>query len=330
MSAQSPSTAGEPVRDLLGYGRNPPRVEWPGGAKLALNIAINYEEGGEGSILLGDPVREERAEATYNVPKTERELIQESTFEYGSRVGHWRVLDTLDRHGVTCSVFAVGKALELNPEIAAAFAERGYDMVGHGYRWAGHFGMTEEEEREDIRGCIDAIERLTGQRISGWFNRPPISLSTTRILAEEGLMYDSTAVDDDLPYYRNVAGRPMLIVPYSLDANDTRYWKGAFVTADDFFLYLRDAFDALYRESSQVPRMMSVGLHGRIIGRPGRILALDRFLDHVRRHQDVWIARRSDIARVWAEQFGPADAWNRHAGAATAVLPPIRGTVEDR
>jgi allantoinase len=302
-------------RDFVGYADTPPRVEWPAGARLAVNIAINYEEGGEPSLLLGDAQREERAEAVYAVPREKRELIQESTFEYGSRVGHWRVLETLDRYEATATVFAVGKALEENPRIVDAFMRRGYDMVGHGYRWKGHFGLSEAEERQDVRDCIRSVEATTGQTISGWFNRPPISLDTTRILAEEGLLFDSTAVDDDLPYYRSVAGRPMLIVPYSLEANDTRYWKGAFVTADDFYVYLRDTFDALYRESERIPRMMSVGLHGRIIGRPGRILALDRFLEHIRKFNDVWLAGRSEIARVWAEQFAPTDAWNWNPGS---------------
>lgn len=304
-------------RDFLGYGPIPPRVRWPEDARLALNIVVNYEEGGEPSLVLGDPLREERAEAEYAVPRTERELIQESTFQYGSRVGHWRLIDVLDRHGLTATVFAVGKALELNPDIAEAYRERGYDFVGHGYRWAGHWGMTEADERADIRKCLSAIERLTGNRVAGWFNRPPISIETTRLVAEEGLLFDSTAVDDDIPYYRVVAGRPLLIVPYSLDANDTRFWKGGFTTANDFYEYLRDCFQTLYNESASTPRMMSVGLHGRIIGRPGRIQALERFLDHVSKFDGVWIARRTDIAEVWADQFAPPDAWNwPHASSA--------------
>jgi peptidoglycan/xylan/chitin deacetylase (PgdA/CDA1 family) len=170
--------------------------------------------------------------------------------------------------------------------------------------------MTEAEERDDVRRCLTAVKSVTGLDVGGWFNRPPISTSTRRILAEEGLFFDSTTVDDDLPHYADVAGRPMLILPYALDANDTRFWKGGYVTAGDFFEYIRDAFDVLYRESSQVPQMMTVGLHGRIIGRPGRVSALQRFLDHVRSFPDVWIARRTDIARAWAEQFAPTDSWN--------------------
>lgn len=301
-------------RDFIGYGDSRPKVEWPEGARLALNIAVNYEEGGEPSLLLGDPLREERAEASYAVPRTERELIQESTFEYGSRVGHWRVMRVLDEYEGTCSVFAVGKALEENPEIARAFASRGYDFVGHGYRWSGHYGMSLEQEQADVHACIETVRRLTGCNVLGWFNRPPVTLHTRRVIAETGLLFDSTAVNDDLPYYQDVAGRPLLVIPYSLDTNDTRYWKGGYVTANDFFEYLRDAFDALYAESGRTPLMMSVGLHGRIIGRPGRIAALRRFLEHVRSFDDVWIARRSDIARVWAEQFAPEDAWNWPVG----------------
>jgi peptidoglycan/xylan/chitin deacetylase (PgdA/CDA1 family) len=273
-------------------------------------VVLNYEEGAEPHPDLGDSLREERAEATYTVPRTERELIQESSFEYGSRAGHWRVLRLLDQYEATCTIFAVGYALELNPEITRAFAARNFDMVGHGYRWRGHFGMTEEEERLDVQKCAETVQALTGQVIGGWFNRPPVSLQTRRVLAEEGLFFDSTAVNDDLPYYTDVAGRPMLVVPYAIDANDTRFWKGGYDTAAEFFEYLRDAFDVLYRESQTVPLMMSVGLHGRIIGRPGRILALERFLDHVRSRPDVWISRRTDIATTWADQFAPDDAWN--------------------
>jgi allantoinase len=297
-------------RDLIGYGEHPPRVEWPGGARLALNIALNFEEGSERSPLLGDPRREERSEFAFDIPPDQRDLMQESTYEYGSRVGHWRVVHLLDEFKVTCTIFAAAQALELHPEYTAAFKVRGYDIVGHGYRWMPYYGMDLAAERHEIRLAIDSIERLTGQRITGWFNRPPVNLHSQRAIAEEGLLFDSTALNDDLPYYAPIVGRPLLILPYSFNTNDMRFWQGAYSTANDFYEYCRDAFDALYDESATVPRMMSVGLHGRVIGAAGRINGLRRFLEHVSRHEGVWIAPRSEIARVWSEQFAPPDAWN--------------------
>ncbi len=303
-------------RDLIGYGGKPPRVEWPGGARLAVSFALNYEEGSEPSPLLGDRGRELLTDPLYaSVPVEERELFQEQAFEYGSRAGHWRVIAALDEYEMPCSVFATAMALQLNPLITAAFVERSWDMVGHGYRWLGHHGMSEEEERTDIRRCVTTIRELTGQTITGWFNRPPISLDTRRILAEEGLFWDSSSIDDDLPHYADVAGKPMLIVPYSLENNDTRFWKSqGFITANHFFEYCRDAFDVLYRESARQPCMLSIGLHGRIIGRPARIAGLHRLLDHIRSQPGVWVAPRSDIARAWAEQFAPDGAWNWTVG----------------
>jgi allantoinase len=304
------------MTQYVGYAGQPPQIEWPEGARLALNIVLNFEEGAEASLLRGDPQRDARAEAQYDVPLNERELIQESTYQYGSRVGHWRLLDILEEFGATATVFAAGLAVETNAALTQRFVQHGCDFVGHGYRWIGHFGMTEEEERDDIRRGVDAIQAATGQPVLGWWNRPPVTPRTREFVAEAGLLFDSTAVNDDSPYYVDVLGRPLLILPYSLDANDTRFWKQGFVTATEFSGYLIDAFDMLYRESAKHPRMMSVGLHGRILGRPGRALALARFLEHVRRHDDVWVANRSDIARTFAEQFAPADAWNwepRHA-----------------
>jgi allantoinase len=296
-------------RDLVGYGAKPPRVEWPHGARLALNIVLNYEEGSEANPLLGDDLRDERAEAVYSVPRTERELMQEAMFEYGSRVGHWRLMSLLDEYDMKATVFATGMALELNPEICQAFADHEYDFVGHGYRWLPHYGMSLEAERQDVLDCVAVIQRMAGRQVRGWFNRPPITVATRQIVAEAGLLYDSTTVDDDLPHYAQVAGRPLLILPYSLDTNDTRFWQGGFVTGQQFFEYLRDAFDYLYKESGTVPRMMSVGLHGRI-QRPGRTAGVQRFLDHVQGFRDVWVARRDEIAEVWSEQFAPPNAWN--------------------
>jgi len=292
------------VRDFIGYGGNPPRVEWPGGARVALNLVINYEEGSELGAVEGDPQRELTGEAPYPAKPTERDLANESMFEYGSRVGVWRIMRILDKYDATCTIFACALALERNPPVVEAFKKHGYDMVGHGYRWISHYGMTEEQEREHIRKTRESIERTTGQRIIGWFTRPLQTVATRRILAEEGFTYDTGCFNDDLPYFEQVAGRRFLVVPYTLEQNDTRYWKNQMFTANDFFEYVRDAFDTYYEEGATHPKMMSVGLHDRIIGRPGRSQGLDRFLAHVRKFPDVWITNRNEIARFWIERYG--------------------------
>jgi allantoinase len=292
------------VRDFIGYGGNPPKVEWPARARLALNIVINYEEGSELGAIEGDSQREMMAEAIYPAKLNERELANESMFEYGSRVGVWRIMRILDKYDATCSIFACALALERNPAVTQAFVEHGYDMVGHGYRWISHYGMSEEQERDQIRKARESIEGTTGQRIIGWFTRVLQTLATRRILAKEGFLYDSGCFNDDLPYFEQIGGERFLIVPYSLDQNDTRYWKNQMFTANDFFEYARDTFDTLYEEGTAHPKMMSLGLHGRIIGRPGRAQGLDRFLAHVRKFKDVWIANRNDIAKFWLEKYG--------------------------
>jgi peptidoglycan/xylan/chitin deacetylase (PgdA/CDA1 family) len=277
---------------------------------LAVNFVINYEEGAERSPLDGDIDREPLVEAQYSVPAGERELFMESTFEYGSRVGIWRLLDLMRAHEIRPTVFACAQALQRNPDVVKALVDYDCDFVGHGYRWIPHTGMKPEIERRDIRRCVDSIQAATGYRVKGWFNRPPNTIDTRRLLAEEGLVYDSGSVSDDVPYFDRVEGRPFLVVPYSLDVNDTKFFKGQFFTSRDFEAYAVDCFDALYAEGLRTPRMMSVGLHSRIIGRPGRILGLERLLHHVRQHSDVWCARRDDIAQLWLERFAPPDTWN--------------------
>lgn len=293
----------EMVRDFIGYGGNPPRVEWPGRARIALNLVINYEEGAELGAVEGDAQREMVAEAIYPAKPSERELANESMFEYGSRVGVWRIMRILDHYDATCTIFACALALEKNPVVTQAFVKHGYDMVGHGYRWISHYGMSEEQEREQIRKARESIQQTTGQRILGWFTRPLQTPATRRILAEEGFLYDSGCFNDDLPYFQQIGNKRFLVVPYSLEQNDTRYWKNQMFTANDFFEYVRDAFDTLYEEGAILPKMMSVGLHCRIIGRSGRAQGLDRFLAHVRKFPDVWIASRNDIARFWLEKY---------------------------
>ncbi len=303
-------------RDFVGYGASPPTFAWPGRTRLALNIVVNYEEGSERSPLDGDTLLDLPSEPLAQVPPfdptrpAERPLISESVYEYGSRVAIWRLMQLFERYGVRPSVFACALALERNPLVTQAFVERGYDMVGHGYRWISHYDLSESEEREEIRKAVRSIEVSTGQRIRGWFTNQPQTLATRRILAEEGFLFDSGAVNDDVPYFQTVRDRPFLIVPYSIDINDFRFWRTDMQTSSQFEEYCRDSFDVLYRESATSPRMMSIGLHARIIGRPGRIRALERFLSYIRDYPDVWIATRTDIARFWAEQFAPPNTWN--------------------
>lgn len=304
----APPTTGGPVRDFLGYGPTPPDFHWPNGARLAVNFVVNYEEGAERNVPDGDLARETLVEARYEVPTGERELFTESTFEFGARTGIWRLLRALDDHGVTPTVFASALALERNVPVAQAFLERGCDLVGHGYRWIPHTGMTEEEERRNITDCLASLERLTGRPVMGWFTRPPNTVRTRSLLAEAGVVYDSGSVSDDLPYYDQVDGRPFLVVPYSLDVNDTRFYKGEFFTADDFARYVLDCFQVLLAEGARHPRMMSVGLHPRIIGRPARLAGLLRVLEVIAGRDDVWIAGRDEIARFWLETFPAAGA----------------------
>ena len=294
-------------RDLVGYGAQPPDPCWPGGARLALQIVLNYEEGSEYSIPDGDNQSE-----TYlwEVPGAsmgpgKRDLIVESVYEYGSRAGFWRLLRLFREREVPITIFGAALALERNPAVAEAIARAGWDVCCHGWRWIGFHTMSEIEEREQMRWAVESLTRLMGERPLGWYCRYAPSLNTRRLVVEEGgFLYDSDAYNDDLPYWVEVEGAPHLVIPYTLDNNDLKFCVGpGFGTGEDFYAYLRDAFDVLYREGETTPRMMSVGLHARLTGRPGRTAGLERFLDHVRKHPDVWICRRIDIARHWRERF---------------------------
>jgi len=289
-------------RDLIGYGARAPDPEWPGGARLALQIVMNYEEGGERSILHGDDVAEAFLQEVVGMQplKGVRNMQVESMYEYGTRVGFWRLLRLFAEREIKISVFAVGMALERHPEAAAALVEAGHEVVSHGWRWIDYQFVGEDEEREHIRLAIESLTKATGSRPLGWYTGR-LSPNTRRLVVEAGgFLYDSDAYNDDLPYWVRVAGKPHLVIPYTLDNNDMKFgMPQGFNTGDDFFTYLRDAFDVLYAEGATAPKMMSVGLHMRLVGRPGRFAALTRFLDHVQRHRDVWICRRLDIAHHW-------------------------------
>jgi allantoinase len=291
-------------RDLIGYGPNPPDPKWPGGARLALNVVMNYEEGSEYSVPDGDG----RSEATltelgaFDAGVRGRDLAAESMFEYGSRVGFWRLLRIFQERSLPMTVFGCALALERNPPAAGAIARAGHDVCCHGWRWIKHYDLPEEEEREHIRRAVESLRRTVGERPLGWYCRYGPGDNTRRLLVEEGgFLYDSDAYNDELPYWVEVGGRPHLIVPYTLSNNDAKFGAGGVFTAEDFFTYVRDAFDMLYREGKSQPKMMSVGLHMRLIGHPGRAAGLERFLDHVSKHSDVWVCRRVDIARHWIQ-----------------------------
>jgi len=289
-------------RDLIGYGRKTPDPKWPGGARLALQIVMNYEEGGERSILHGDAESESflhEVVATEPLPGV-RNLNVESVYEYGSRAGFWRLLRMFAARNIKITVYAVAMALERHPGAAAAIVEAGHEVMSHGWRWIDYQYMSEAEERDHMRRAIEILTRLTGSRPLGWYTGRQ-SPNTRRLVVEEGgFLYDADAYNDDLPYWVTVSDKRHLVIPYTMDTNDMKFGGvQGFNTGEDFYTYLRDAFDVLYAEGATAPKMLSVGLHMRLAGRPGRAAGLERFLDHVLKHDGVWICRRVDIARHW-------------------------------
>jgi len=290
-------------RDMRGYGKDPPAPQWPGEARVAVSFVLNYEEGGEMNVLHGDPASEiylqEIAGATAR--QGARDLNVESMYEYGSRAGFWRVRRLFVERGVPLTVYAVGMALERNPEAGRAMAEAGWEVASHGYRWFDYQNIPEEVERSDIARAIQVTERIVGTRPVGWYCGR-LSMNTRRLVAEEGgFLYDSDSYADDLPYWETVLGRPHLIIPYTLDTNDFKFAQNGFSHGEEFFAYCRDAFDVLYEEGKDAPKMMSIGLHCRLVGRPGRAKGLARLVDHIQRHDRVWLCRRVEIARHWRQ-----------------------------
>lgn len=289
-------------RDLRGYGPRPPDPRWPNGARIAVSIVLNYEAGGESCILHGDSHSESVLTDLGGDPlPNARNLNVESNFEYGSRVGFWEIMRVIAEHRVDATVYAVGMALERNPTAAAAIAASGLEVACHGQRWIDYQYVPEPAERTDINRNIEVITRLIGRRPLGWYTGRP-GPNTRRLIVEAGgFLYDSDAYNDDIPYWTRVGGRSHLVIPHSFDTNDSRLQRGGdFATGEDYFVYCRDAFDWLYRSGCEGrPRMMSISLHGRIIGRPGRIGALVRLLDHIQQHDGVWLCNRMSIARHW-------------------------------
>lgn len=301
-------------RDLVGYGRNPPFADWPGRARVAVQFVLNYEEGGENCVLHGDAGSEQfLSEIIGAASFPARHMSMESIYEYGSRAGVWRLLREFERRGLPLTVFGVSMALERHPELTAAFVELGHEIACHGWRWIHYQSVDEATERAHMTRALETIERMTGQRPAGWYTGRD-SPNTRRLVADAGgLLYDSDSYADDLPYWTRVTRTDgvevdHLVVPYTLDTNDMRFaTPQGFNTAEHFFAYLRDTFDVLYAEGDERPAMMSVGMHCRLLGRPGRMRALQLFLDHLARHDRVWVCRRVDIARHWMARH-PAPA----------------------
>ena len=298
------------ARDLVGYGARPPHPKWPGDALIAVNFNLNVEGGGESTLANGDEVSEGMLnDIGVATQRGIRVPLVESAFEYGSRRGAWRVLDAFAEFSVHASILGVARSLEQNPELAKAFVAQGHEIVSHGYRWIDYCAVPEDVERQHIRRAVDILTAVCGPRPVGWMTGRP-GPNTRRLLVEEGgFLYDRDALNDELPYWLQVSGRPHLVIPYSYETNDNRFNENTgFSTGDDFFGYMRDAFDVLYREGERgAPKLLSIGLHDRLIGRPGRCKGLLKLLAYMRGRERVWFCTGADIAAHWRKHF-PAPA----------------------
>lgn len=290
------------VRDFIGYGNHPPDPKWPGKARIAVNFILNYEEGSEYSVPDGDG----RSEATLTDAGASdmgvggRDLAAESMFEYGSRVGFWRLHRLFQSYRIPLTISASALALERNPQAAQAIAEADYDILCHGWRWVNQYHLTEQEEREHIRKAVSSLQKTVGKRPLGWYCRYGPSLATRRLLVEEGgFLYDSNSYADELPYWERVGNQPHLVVPHTFANNDNKFMRGWWSTSDDFFLWMRSAFDVLWREGATQPKMMSVSLHQRVSGHPARFDGVARFLDYIKAREDVWLCTRTQVAQHW-------------------------------
>ena len=296
-------------RDLIGYGRQPPHADWPAGARIAVQFVLNYEEGGESNILHGDSESERFLSEIIGAPGyAARHMSMESIYEYGSRVGVWRLLNEFEKRELPLTIFGVAMALQRHPELAKTFVGLGHEIACHGLRWIHYQDIDESTERDHMLTALETIQQLTGVMPLGWYTGRD-SPNTRRLVVENGnLLYDSDYYGDDLPFWTEVKTsdgetKPHLVVPYTLDTNDMRFaTPQGFNSGEQFFQYLRDSFDVLYAEGESTPKMLSIGLHCRLAGRPGRFAALQRFLDHIQSHDRVWICRRIDIARHWIDR----------------------------
>jgi len=295
------------ARDMIGYGRTPPQANWPGQARIAVQFVLNYEEGGENNVLHGDAASETFLSEIIGASAfADRHMSMESLYEYGSRAGFWRLHRLFQQRALPLTIFGVGSALALNPEAVAAMQEADWEIACHGLRWISHQFMPEAEERTQIREAFALHKELTGSTPLGWYTGRD-SPNTRRLVMEQGgLLYDSDSYADDLPYWVKGPSAPHLVIPYTLDTNDMRFATAqGFHNGEQFFTYLKDAFDVLYAEGADSPKLLNIGLHCRIVGRPARLRGLQLFLDHVARHDKVWVCRRVDIARHWHEHHRP-------------------------
>ena len=292
-------------RDLSGYNGNPPPADWPGGARVAVQFVLNYEEGGENCILHGDQASETFLSEIIGAQPflSARHMSMESIYEYGARAGVWRLLDLFKSRGVPLTVFAVAMAAERHPAVIERCLADGHEIASHGYRWINYHGVPVETERAHMAQAMEILTRICGSRPLGWYTGRT-SEATRKVVADYGgFLYDSDDYSDDLPFWSKLVDGPHLIVPYTLDANDMRFAAAqGFNSGDQFFAYLKDAFDTLYEEGAKSPKMMSIGLHCRLVGRPGRFASLKRFLDYVLKHDKTWVCRRIDIARHWHQR----------------------------
>jgi putative urate catabolism protein len=297
-------------RDLIGYGRMPPQPKWPDRARIAVQFVINYEEGGENCILHGDLASEVfLSEIVGAVPFVgQRHMNMESCYEYGSRAGFWRLYWLFTDRQILVTVYGIAMALARNPDAVAAMLETDWEIASHGYRWIEYKDFTEDDERAHMLKAIEIHTQVTGQRPTGWYTGRNSPHTRKLVVETGGFLYDSDSYADDLPYWNYDHDRPHLVIPYTLDHNDMRFaTTQGFNSGDQFFAYLRDAFDILYAEGETAPKMMSVGLHCRLVGRPGRAAALAKFLDYVRQHDRVWLCRRIDIAQHWHQYHPPSN-----------------------
>ncbi len=293
-------------RDLAGYGRNPPHARWPGQARVALQFVLNYEEGGENCVLHGDPASEQfLSEIVGAAAYPARHMSMESIYEYGSRVGVWRILREFEKRGLPLTVFGVAMALQRSPDVTQAFLELGHEIACHGLRWIHYQSMDIETERAHMQEAVRIFRELTGSAPLGWYTGRDSPNTRQLVVEHGGFAYDSDYYGDDLPFWTEVqtsdgSKAPHLVVPYTLDSNDMRFaTPQGFNTSEHFYQYLKDSFDVLYEEGEEAPKMLSIGMHCRLLGRPGRFRALQRFLDYVQSHDKVWICRRIDIAEHW-------------------------------
>jgi len=295
-------------RDMIGYGNNPIQAKWLNKAKIAVQFVLNYEEGSENCILHGDEASEVFL-SEMNNPKAfigQRHKSIESLYEYGSRVGVWRILELFKEYQIPVTIFAVAMAVARNPKLAEYLAKYDYDICSHGYRWINYQNISKDIERDHLYKSIEVLEKMIGKRPLGWYTGRDSENTRQLVVEEGGFLYDSDAYNDDLPYFATDVPKDIqhLVIPYTMDNNDMRFGPSGFNHSDQFFNYLKDSFDALYLEGNKTPKMMSVGMHCRILGKPGRIMAMRRFLEYVRSFDDVWFCSRLDVANHWINNFG--------------------------